>query len=201
MLRTVILILGLFVATCATAQQLPSLYRVEGVATGDVLNVRAQPSAQSEIVGALPPGTRRVEVIGLSDDGRWGWIRNQEGMGWAAMRFLAPEDAAPWHEAAAPMSCYGTEPFWSLSLDFPSTKATLRTPDSEVLLSTPVPHLPSTRFPPTLAVPFHGARNGMAVVRATLCNDGMSDRMFGFEVQVYFTDTADALSGCCQIGD
>lgn len=199
-IRTALTSALLCLATGAPAQEVPALFYVTGVASHDVLNIRAQPSALSEIVGVFSPGARLIEVIGLSDDGRWAWVRTPEGMGWAATRFLGPEPVAPWHEAQGPIECHGTEPFWSLTFDLPGQSATLRTPESRSYLLSSSPALPRTQFPRTLALPFIGERDGVAVVRAGACSNGMSDQMYGLEVQVYFMDDSSALSGCCQIG-
>jgi hypothetical protein len=52
-------LLLLAMATPATAQVLPALYNVAGVAADDVLDVRAAYEAGAEIVDTLPPGCNR----------------------------------------------------------------------------------------------------------------------------------------------
>ena len=54
-------------ATSASAQDFPALFSVTGVANSDVLNIRAEPSAQSPIVGHFAPHQTSIEVVGLSE--------------------------------------------------------------------------------------------------------------------------------------
>ena len=60
-----------------------------GVAANDLLNIRAAPSANAEIIGTLSPRARHIEVVGYDDTGRWAQINTGEISGWAALRFLA----------------------------------------------------------------------------------------------------------------
>jgi uncharacterized membrane protein len=182
------------------AQDLPALYRVTGVAAGDALNLRATPSARAEILGGLPPWATDVEVVRLSPDGRWGQTNLGEGAGWVAMRFLAPQGGPGWQSGQRGLDCAGTEPFWSLRAFLPSHRAEYVTPENGgVELVVEAGALPSTRFPPTLALPFSGSHQGIAVIRPADCTDGMSDRAFGLEALVYFQGDSQGLSGCCSL--
>jgi len=200
MIRLIVGLLCLVLALPATAQELPALFRVTGVAAGDVLNIRAGPSAGAEVIGALAPGAAGIEVVALSADGRWGQVNSGEGAGWSAMRFLTPEPGPGWRSGAAPLACFGTEPFWRLDLFLPSHRAEFHGLDTGGFeLVTEAGALPGTRFPPTLAIPFAGARRGMAVLRGEACNDGMSDMAFGIGVQIYWRGDREGLSGCCRL--
>ncbi len=184
----------------AAAQDLPALFRVTGVAAGDVLNIRAQPSASTAILGALPRTGRGIEVTARSPDGRWGRINTGEGAGWVALRFLAPEAGPGWQSGEIGLHCFGTEPFWSLSAFLPSHRAEFHTPDNGgIELVMDAGALPSTRFPPSLAIPFSGAREGMAVIRPGACSDGMSDNLFGLEALLFFRRDTEGLAGCCRL--
>lgn len=190
----------IMLAAPVAAQDLPALHRVTDVAAWDVLNIRAAPSAQAPILGTLAPTQTGVEVTGLSPDGRWARVNTGETAGWAALRFLTPQGGPGWRSGQASLSCFGTEPFWGLSLFFPGSQAEFVDPSSGGFnLVTDAGALPTTVFPPTLAVPFSGARQGMAVIRAADCSDGMSDMAYGLEVQVYWRGQTDALSGCCSL--
>lgn len=185
-------------AVPAAAQDLPALFRVQGVAAHDVLNIRAEPSARAAILGGFAPDAAGVEVNALSGDGRWGRVNSGEGSGWVSLRYLQALPGPGWQSGQAGLRCLGTEPFWSLDLFLPTHHAEFHEPGSggfELVLDTA--NLPRTAFPQTLAVPFSGMREGMAVVRRAECSDGMSDRSFGLEAQVYWRGDPQGLSGCC----
>lgn len=197
--RLLILFAALFLATTAAAQDFPALYRVAGVAADDVLNIRAEANARAEIVGAFGPFQTGIEVIGLSEDRRWGLVRTGEAVGWSSMRFLQPQGGGQWYEGALPLTCGGTEPFWTLVLYLPDNRAEFFAPDDSFELRTDAPFLPATYYPRTLALPFQGAREGFAAVRNGICSDGMSDRLYGLEIQVYWRGDVSGLSGCCML--
>ena len=61
------------------------------VASDDVLNVRASPTAKARIVGAIPPNAKNVEVTGSGvSNGRTLWlpIAYKEMSGWANAKYL-----------------------------------------------------------------------------------------------------------------
>jgi len=195
-----ILTIAMLGATAASAQDFPALFRVSGVASDDVLNVRAEPGAGAAIVGHFGPRERGIEVMGLSQNGRWGLVNTGERSGWSSMRYLARETAGSWRDGQTEMTCFGTEPFWHMPIFLPTHRAEFHAlGDGGFELVTDAGALPTTRFPPTLAIPFSGTREGMAVVRGARCSDGMSDRLYGLEAQIYWRRDTEALSGCCSL--
>jgi uncharacterized protein YraI len=68
-----------------------SAFTVVNVAPGDVLNVRKGPSAQFEVVGGLPPGSRGVTVTGACQL-RWCPVEHPSARGWVNSTFLAREE-------------------------------------------------------------------------------------------------------------
>jgi hypothetical protein len=68
---------------------LPALFDVTGVASGDVLNLRAEPSAQATIIGSFPADATGIEVIATDSSGRWGQVNAVERAGWASLAYLA----------------------------------------------------------------------------------------------------------------
>ncbi len=200
MVRVLLLLSSLLLALPAAGQDLPALFRVTGVASDDVLNIRAEPSAGAEIIGSFAPGARGIEVMATSSNGRWGLVNSGERSGWSSLRFLAREAGPPWLSGEAALTCFGTEPFWRLELFLPTHRAEFHGVGTGGFeLVTDAGALPGTRFPPTLAVPFSGSRQGMAVLRGEMCSDGMSDMSFGIGTQLYWRGDRQGLSGCCTL--
>jgi uncharacterized membrane protein len=185
--------------TAAFAQSFPSLFNVTGVASNDVLNIRQAPDATTTILSSFAYNARDVEVIGLSENGRWGMVATSDQMGWVAMRFLDNAGRPNWTDGQS-LHCSGTEPFWSLSTSFPDRHLSLQTINGHYFgLQTNSGALPHTVGPPTLGFAIFGARKGFASVRTEVCADGMSDHLYGLGIQVYFTDNGQAFSGCCSL--
>lgn len=174
----------------------PQLATVTGVSAGDTLNIRSESRGSSADIGDLQPSST-VEVLEVEQTGKWARILHEEGSGWIAARFL---NATPYKttHAGVPLGlmCIGTEPFWSLSLNTDQT-LTFEQPSfgRRTLNSTW-----STR-----SVNSGGAVYGIAnqdvqaILRRASCSDGMSDRIYGWEVDV-LTNGAEQptlLSGCC----
>tara|TARA_R110000744_G_scaffold163547_1_gene280532 strand:- start:130 stop:729 length:600 start_codon:yes stop_codon:yes gene_type:complete len=183
-------------AQASWAFDLPALYHVIDVADDDVLNVRAQPTVQSRIIGTLLHNEAGVEVMALSDDGKWGLVNVGETAGWAAIRFLQRSGApsGPLHA-----ECGGTEPFWSLSLD---ATHVFRDPETG---SQPYRHMVELSSPNTtnsIAVLGNGPGGQMvATIDARACSDGMSDRAYGLSIGLVLTgnDGPRYLTGCCSL--
>ncbi|VDC23486.1 COG3650 family protein [Pseudogemmobacter humi] len=189
--------LWLALAAPAAAETLPALYRVAGVAAGDALNVRAAPSAAAEVLGVIAPDTRGVEVVGLSEDGRWGLVHSGEGNGWVAMRYLEatpPEDPA---RIPAPLRCLGTEPFWSLTRA--PNGGTWSTPGAEETLGFPREYVADRGYSAWGEDSLSGSYQ-LIVTRET-CSDGMSDRIYGFSARVFAVSPGGnrLYSGCCTL--
>ncbi len=66
----------------------PARYCVAGVRPGDVLNLRAWPSARSHILTALPRNQCGIAFLPYAVDG-WQKIRVAGWEGWAARRYLS----------------------------------------------------------------------------------------------------------------
>lgn len=196
-LKALVLAAGLSAPGSAVADTFPALYSVTGVRSDDVLNVRAVPNASASQLGYLEPDATGVEVIALSDNGRWGQVNMVERAGWVSMRYMTRDDAPEWYSGAAPLSCLGTEPFWSVTASLPGNTVTFSTPEVTLNSTTQADALPGTVFPRTLALPLRGDAEGMIVVRAESCFDNMSDRAYGLTALLYRADTAEGYAGCC----
>ncbi len=190
-----------FAAGIAAAQ--PGYFRVTGVAADDTLNVRAAPSASSADIGDLPPGTAGIEVLGTDPSGKWGEIAWQEGSGWIATRFLAPDELATIPGTALPngLLCTGTEPFWSLRLG--ASGAVFSDPSGTALsLTLDGARVAEGRPAFPVALQHGGAEGGaMSVIRPARCSDGMSDSPYPYSAAliVQAGGTRRFLDGCCRL--
>ncbi|MDU8910196.1 COG3650 family protein [Aestuariicoccus sp. MJ-SS9] len=184
-------------ASAAAAQDWPALADVTGVSPDDVLNVRAAPSGDAPIVGALVHDARWVEVT--ASDGNWGRVNLAEGAGWAHLGYLAVQPGGTFPDAEQ-FRCFGTEPFWSIDVT-PEGPALMTTPDGPYLaMEAGALRLTEGRFGP------HGVWMGGAEVQGALtvrreeCSDGMSDRAYGLGAQLMLGgQTSRLLSGCCTL--
>lgn len=184
-------------ARTAAAQPLPNTHSVTGVAADDVLNIRAQPDARAPILGTLPPFAIGVEVIALSEDGRWGMVGLPEGNGWVNLRFLAPDPPPPAGALPRPMVCLGTEPFWSLTFGIRGTDYI----DPELARPEPLEVLDEAGDRQGWYAHLKQAARGehRIIIRPEMCSDGMSDRLYGYAALRFFAgpDGVQVERGCC----
>src|SRR5262249_3979470 len=66
-------------------------FMVVNVQRDDVLNVRNGPSADFEVVGGLPPGSRGVKVTGACQS-QWCPVEHTSARGWVNSIYLAREE-------------------------------------------------------------------------------------------------------------
>lgn len=182
------------------AQPLPALHDVQGVAADDVLNIRAEPSAQASIIGTLAPDAQGVEVVARNAAGTWGQINIGEQAGWVSLRYLALRGVHIDHyNLPVGLRCFGTEPFWSLrnaggAWDY-------QTPDMlreglEISIAQDSGIAEDLRR----MVLFNGLGGpASAFIYPAACSDGMSDRAFGLAIGVMMSPSAPLLSGCCSL--
>lgn len=187
----------------------PGFYRVTGVVAGDVLNIRPEPGPGGEPLAGLQPGAFPVEVLEVRDvnGAQWGRVLAGDGNGWVAMKFLATAEVPVIEGTEIPdgLSCSGTEPFWGARLtnagglrfsDIDGTDTIL--PLGRAMNATGRMH----RF----AVK---ADDGKTFATAMLgrfesCSDGMSDRDFGWRIDLLLEKEGDPdfpllFEGCCQL--
>lgn len=179
------------------AEVFPALHRVTGVATDDVLNIRAAPDAGSAIIGALSPDATAVEVIAVEDG--WALVNTEDGSGYAAIRFLKRMDEPDWNSLQTPLTCLGTEPFWSLVLDPATDTAKLVASDDQNGYSLQIEQSwPGNLWAPAAAL---SLPQGTVVFHPAECSDGMSERSYGIAVDLFLTQPEkQRLSGCCRLG-
>lgn len=200
---------GLLAMLCATGAGAVEIgyYRVVGVAAGDVLNIRADPSASSGIVGALAPGARPVEVLEVapSGDGAWGRVLVEDANGWVSMRFLESFEPGGLLATEVPdgLRCSGTEPFWGLDLGDGQAHFSATDIDEQSLpLTTGTPAVGRNhRF--TFIAGSGPRRLTVVLGRNEACSDGMSDRDFGWRIDLVTEGIGKspvaAYEGCCTV--
>jgi N-acetylmuramoyl-L-alanine amidase len=79
-----------FGASAAPPSPAVATWRVTGVASDDVLNMRSGPGANEGVVGTIPPDGRGVRMVGTCT-GQWCRVSYQDATGWVNRRFLAAE--------------------------------------------------------------------------------------------------------------
>lgn len=197
-------LIGALILACGSAAAqdgFPRLHDVVGVASNDVLNLRAGPGAGNPVVGALAHNARAVEVVRV--EGNWGLVNASEVAAWVSMRFLAPRADGGIGDAAR-LVCGGTEPFWDIDVR----------PGQSARVKTPMNYDPGESFAVGLLQrswsPLEkwvlqgsdGSRSLSLVVVAAYCDNGMSDNEYGFDTTLIVSGPDGyVFSGCCQLGD
>ncbi len=194
------LILLLILPAMAVAQGFPALYSVTGVASDDTLNVRSGPGTNFEIVGELPHDATYVEVVTRDEVANWGLVNVGERSGWVSLAFMQRQ-VGDW--AAQPTyidSCFGTEPFWSLS----DLNGEMRLTN----LGEPVFYGAADGFALSpglgrLGLIAHGDAGVLALfVEQDICTDGMSDRSYGLSARIVTElegGGTQLWAGCCTL--
>lgn len=197
---TTCLIAALIFGTIADAQQIPALYDVTGLGQDQSLPVRENPRASAPEVGALPAGSTEVEVVALSESGRWGRI-NVEGVGgWVELDYLLrrPLPAARETRFDAPLNCWGDAPVWSLQT-LGDGLVTMSTPENEVMSLSAVARV---RTAQTDMLEASGeAGETTAMVRPALCRDGSGSGQYGLQIDLLLRrdQAMTPMSGCCSL--
>ncbi|WP_157022772.1 SH3 domain-containing protein [Parasedimentitalea huanghaiensis] len=196
------LLLACISALSASAQELPALHNVTGVASNDVLNIRSTPNASSTIIGFLGPDQNWVEVIRSDSSGKWGLVNTNETSGWVSLRYMVRVQAGSSLDLEQKLSCSGTEPFWSSSLD--GTRAFLDI-NGEITDYFLVAHNRVENRNHKAGFSARSSadpRNTLAgIISAQSCSDGMSDREYGVSVDLLIQQGIDfkTITGCCSL--
>ena len=174
----------------------PKLKRVSGLEAGDVLNVRAEPSASSEDLGDLKQDAV-VEALETSSDGQWLRIIWNEGNGWISADYLEDMDR-PMLDSGMPVGlmCVGTEPFWSLRL---GGDGLLDYDIEGVETSDRITWSSSSRNQGSVRHAFR-SDSFAGVLRSEECSDGMSDIAYGWSLDLLIEqEPRQFLSACCSV--
>lgn len=200
MLRIALILVFMAGPAAATPEYvLPTFFDVIGVDADDVLNIRARPSAKSEIIGTLAPDATQIEVLEETYIANTPWYRvnTGESSGWISGHYATPRyDVWEYGELPASFQCFGTEPFWNLRQD--AGDIVLTRPDHQPERQTIRSVLGTGMFRDPMRAILTEGMTVTATVQA--CSDGMSDRHFGLEAHVILHDAEpQMLSGCCSI--
>ncbi|MDP0929123.1 SH3 domain-containing protein [Paracoccus onubensis] len=200
MLRTALALILLATPALATPEYiLPTLFDVTGVEADDVLNIRAEPSANAEIIGTLAPDATDIEVVEEGFQGKSSWFRVNTGerSGWVSQNYMTPHyDVWKQDELPDSLRCFGTEPFWNVKTE--SGNLTLSTPDAG----------DDTRPIQSILVSGYYLEPRRAVLAPEMtltatpeiCSDGMSDQVYGMDAMlILHGEEPRLLSGCCTI--
>lgn len=185
----------------ALAESFPHYATVTGVAAGDVLNLRAEPTVSAPVLGTLNPGAIGVEITGASADGKWRRLNVGERTGWAAARYLVAEPMPPWWTERVPLACFGTEPFWSLRY-LPGLLRLEMAGEPTQNLGIVWTGAPQNGQAATVGMKLSGeGSDGFVVFKGGDCSDGMSDRLFAIGLDIFLNtpDGGRALTGCCRL--
>lgn len=189
----------------------PGYYRVAGVAAGDVLNIRSEPNASGDIVGELKPDAGPIEVLDVLEvatagGGEWGRVLASDANGWVAMRFLEPVPVEPIAGTEIPdgLWCGGTEPFWSATLS--RNGMSMEKPDGPALETGIDAGVTAIGRMHRFALTGSGAGVSFTAMlgRFEQCSDGMSDRDYGWRIDLLLEKPGDGeypqlFEGCCML--
>ena len=196
-----IAILCILPASLVAEPPFPARYDVVGVAADDVLNARRGPGTAYPVTDTLAPDATGIEVLAI-DDG-WARIGRGEATLFASAHFLERQpgqDGVPML-SNLPVTCVGTEPFWSVRFE-DEGYLTFDPLGGEVVdidlnnFATSANDLRSSSFEGS-----GDAGPVLGVLRRTQCFDGMSDREFGIAIEFFpqVTGGLQHLTGCCRL--
>lgn len=179
------------------AQTFPALYDVIGVADNDVLNIRATPSGSAQIVAALAPDALNIEVTATNDAATWARINSGENIGWVSLSYLSRQPEHPERPLARQLACFGTEPFWSAEIT-PHQKVRFSSPTTDYETPGAGAIIPANGRLDVFGMSYG---NSVAIFRRAQCSDGMSDQLYGLQVDLFkqHNSSQSVYSGCCSI--
>ena len=186
-------------------------YEVTGVTPGDRLNVRARPEVSAEVAGSLSPDANNIVITGqqhqtngtvwwsvVCPDGVECATLSGRGTGCVNARVLSPQSNKE-VETNFPLTCSGTEPFWSLQIKGDQARYSESSDASLDRAFKASPWVAARGLMTPFVVSLQEAsEKGFAVVASAdgLCSDGMSDTRYPFYGTLIRAD-GDVVGGCC----
>jgi uncharacterized membrane protein len=187
--------------TLAFAQTLPALFSVSGIEEDGILNIHAEPSSFSQAVESYAWDARDIEIVALDDSGEWGQININETTAWVPMKNMEEQFSAGNTLLPRPLVCFGNEPFWTLDLGN-NPFAELGWLDGVTLRFSGLYTISSeSRTGRYMMLAENTGRSLHAFVERKSCNDGMSDRAYGLDMNLLIRDGDKTMyfAGCCSI--
>lgn len=180
--------------------QTPFHFRVIDVASDDVLNIRSEPTASSQIVGKIPFDAELVEVSGVSADGKWSRVNAVEAVGWIRNRYLAPTMIEFLQDTSLPVGlvCLSEEPFSSIQISNDRLVFDTQNGSQSSLVIDEVVQSGSAWPIRELSVNDNG-RPLTLIIEEETCQSAMVENYFPY--RSYFQDAGDKKRyfGCCTL--
>ncbi|MBR9844180.1 MAG: SH3 domain-containing protein [Rhodobacteraceae bacterium] len=185
-------------ATAPDGLPLPGIFRVNGVAHNDTLNIRAEPQASAAVLLQAQNGVP-MAVLGMAT-AKWAKVQVGGVVGFAHAGFLTRGGGMTNNYGLQlGTECIGTEPFWRMTFDTDNLvrmtlmgQATAPAP----ILSATFSATP-TGYPYSFdAAPYSGQ------VNFEICSDGMSDNIYPMSIRLNTFDATGApmvARGCCRL--
>ncbi len=191
-----LLVLLLWPSLLWASDDLPALYDVTGVASDDTLNIRAEPSGGAQKQGELLYDAKGIEVTAHNTDSTWGRVNTGEVSGWVSLRYLAAQPRGD-YALVREMRCFGTEPFWDLMM-VQGQWMRLGTPEGKDVKFHAGLLQSASGHPHRFSIRGSGDKGVLVgVIRRQQCSDGMSDRLYGLEIDAVLDDSH--FTGCCTL--
>lgn len=192
-------------ALSAPTAKPPEIARVSGLPTGERLRVLTGPGSAYPIIGALREGDGPIEILESVRWARTEWARISwiEEDAWVARRYLAPIEAQRIgnSDLRVGMSCRGAEPGWSVDF-LESGRALRRAQDDpeprEFAIDQALTAEARVSAPAALLLTGDDLQ-AVLTVDAHLCNDGSSERAYGWRALLLERSGSGArlFEGCC----
>lgn len=183
------------------ASDYPALFHVVDVAADDRLNIRAAPSSDAAVIGALAPDAAYVQIEAQDATGRWAQVSAGEaGMGWVFARYLQAVPGATFPDWPY-LQCSGSEALWSSR--FADGQGVIYRDGYDGMGR----HLPSGPIksahdnPRAKAImATDGSLHVSAMVQRGRCQSTMVDTFTGIEAVVFVTGEQQQMYyGCCRL--
>ncbi|ARU55371.1 hypothetical protein OLMES_1292 [Oleiphilus messinensis] len=171
--------------------------KVRNVKENDTLNLRAAPSAQSQILQKLSHDATGLLKIG--EQNQWVQLSYFGVQGWVHGNYVDQATRPVLKGGASEVSCLGTEPHWNFNSRYPVVEFKYLGDSVSLWLDGPITEgqnatnieLLSASHPKALE------KSLQAVVKTELCSDGMSDRDYPYSIEIISRQHG-ILSGCCR---
>ena len=183
------------------SDMVPSYFRVFDVGASGSLKIRSEPVAGGMVIGEYALDAGPVEILKIVDG--WGYVIAGEGNGWVNMSHLLeiPVPRVGRSQLPEGLVCIGNEPFWNIEISA-ETIAYSRLDEVDQDFSIIEAGGYDGRAGADGFVQASGVDSILyALVSARQCSDGMSDRNYGWWVNLLRTSASgtNAVTGCCSI--